>query len=218
MIVDPGMGRFVVVASVVLVMGMAGGSADNMYQPVRVAPALSIDEIAERLRPHESADRSRPHRAHNIFVLCTGILDPRAEPRGLPVHVVRLATDPQLDARFIRAPDPATAHDMSEAATRVAQDCAGTPSEEMGATSHGEVSVAPFRRGGWSGVQVVSNVRAKRPTAFLYTPITTGRLAVSRGVWVVDLEWTVRGSFGYTQSDWTTRGLRVAEWALSLAG
>ncbi|MGI5288767.1 hypothetical protein ACQEVF_36220 [Nonomuraea polychroma] len=64
----------------------------------------------------------------------------------------------------------------------------------------------PFRRGGWSGVQVVSNVRAKRPTALFYKPITAGRMAASRGVWIVDLAWEARGGFGYAPRSWKSKG------------
>ncbi|WP_188196915.1 hypothetical protein [Nonomuraea sp. SYSU D8015] len=215
------MGRLVLVATAVVLIGAAGGSADSAVatlQPIRVAPVHSIEELADRLHAYESDDTSRPHRAYSIFELCTGRPNPPAEPRGLPVHVARLATDPPLDIRFIRAPTPATARDLIDAATRTAQSCAGPPVEELGAVMHGEVGVAPFRYGGWSGVQVVSNVRAKRPTALLYKPITTGRVAASRGSWIVDIEWEVRGSFGFAPRSWTTRGLRAAEWALSLVG
>lgn len=198
---------------------MAAGSvnATTAIQPVHVAPAHSIAELTERLRAHEPDDTSRSHGAHNFFWLCTE-LGSVSVRRNFPVHVVRLATDPPLEVRFIRASDPAAARELSDAATRVAQGCAGPPDEEMGAATRGKVTVTPFLRGGWSGVQVVSNMRLKRPAALLYRPITGGRVVASRGVWFADLAWEVRGNFGYAPRSWTTRGLRVAEWALSLAG
>ncbi|TMR08735.1 hypothetical protein ETD86_46485 [Nonomuraea turkmeniaca] len=203
---------------------MAAGSANTAvatYRPIRAAPVHSIEELAERLRPYESGDTSESQRADSIFGLCTGVQGSSglpAEPRGFPVHAARLRTDPPLEVRFLQAPDTATARALTNAATRIATRCAGPPAAELGADLHGEVTVAPFRRGGWSGVQVVSNVRVKRPTWLFYHPVTVGRVAASRGVWIVDLAWEVRGGFGYAPRSWTTEGLRVAEWALSLTG
>ncbi len=69
------MGRLVRTVSAAALLGVTAGSANATVavQPVRVAPAHSIAELAERLRAHESDDTSRSHRAYSLFMLCGGL-------------------------------------------------------------------------------------------------------------------------------------------------
>lgn len=201
-----------------VLIGANTGSSHEMPQAASAVPAATVEELAQRLRGHELRTDSPVFRANNIFAQCSGAQSRLTEPQGIPVYAAVLATDPPLQVRFLKLPDAAAASRLAAAAVHEAQSCAGAPAEEYGAVMEGLVSVRPFDRSGWSGVQVVSEIRARRPTALIMKPMTFGRLAAASGAWVVDVAWEARGSFGYPQRRWTTRGLDAAEWALSHAG
>ncbi|GAA4044594.1 hypothetical protein GCM10022248_09020 [Nonomuraea soli] len=202
-----------------VLIGAAGGSAPPSVSRLPPAEAAgTLDELAAMLRPHEAPDEESYFQAYDVFSLCTGALSDEAEPRGVAAYAARLRTDPPIHVRFMRLADAKAARELAHAAGGEAGACEGPAAEEYGAVMEGDVGVAPYTRGGWEGVQVVSETIAKRPTAWIYKPRTEGHVVAHKGPWVAHVQWEVSGAFGWPMRHWTTGGLDQVEWALSHAG